>query len=157
MPPRAADDAVWRFFDALAWNWLIAGTDAHAKNYSLLLSGADVRLAPLYDVACALPYGTHEQKLRFAMKIGGDYRVYHDHNSWPAVARDLGVDPSAALDRVLALSLRTPDAFAQAAAAPDVVNLDCPLPAQLVDLVGERAERCQAILQRSPARRALHS
>jgi serine/threonine-protein kinase HipA len=56
MPPRAADDAVWRFADALIWNWLIAGTDAHAKNYSLLLAEEQVRLAPLYDVASALPY-----------------------------------------------------------------------------------------------------
>ena len=51
----AADDAVWRFADALIWNWLIAGTDAHAKNYSLLLAEDQVRLAPLYDVASALP------------------------------------------------------------------------------------------------------
>ena len=64
-----------RFADALIWNWLIAGTDAHAKNYSLLLAGGQVRLAPLYDIASALPYGTHERKLRFAMKIGGDYGV----------------------------------------------------------------------------------
>jgi serine/threonine-protein kinase HipA len=146
MPPRVADDAVWRFFDALAWNWLIAGTDAHAKNYALLLSGADVRLAPLYDVASALPYGTHERKLRFAMKIGCDYRVYPHHNAWPAAAQDLGIDPAAALDRVLALAKHAPDAFAQAAAAPDVVDLDRPLPARLVDLVGERAERCQTLL-----------
>ena len=39
MPPDVADAAVWRFADALIWNWLIAGTDAHAKNYSLLLAG----------------------------------------------------------------------------------------------------------------------
>jgi len=32
MPARAANDAGWRFFDALAWNWLIVGTDAHAKS-----------------------------------------------------------------------------------------------------------------------------
>ena len=63
MPPRVADDAVWRFADALIWNWLIAGTDAHAKNYSLLLAEDQVRLAPLYDVASALPYGIHERKL----------------------------------------------------------------------------------------------
>src|SRR5216683_2884559 len=39
---------VQRFVDALAFNWLIAGTDAHAKNYSLLI-GAEgrARLAPL--------------------------------------------------------------------------------------------------------------
>jgi serine/threonine-protein kinase HipA len=72
MPPRIADDAVWRFADALIWNWLIAGTDAHAKNYSLLLAEDQVRLAPLYDVASSLPYGNHERKLTFAMKIGGE-------------------------------------------------------------------------------------
>ena len=143
MPPRVADDAVWRFFDALAWNWLIAGTDAHAKNYSLLLSRGEVRLAPLYDVASALPYGTHERKLKFAMKIGGDYRVYPHHNTWPAVAQDLGIDPAAALDRVLALTKRAPEALAEAAAAPDVAALDRPLPARLADLVAERAERCE--------------
>ena len=149
MPPRVADEAVWRFFDALAWNWLIAGTDAHAKNYSLLLASGDVRLAPLYDVASALPYGVHERKLRFAMKIGGDYRVYPHHNTWKAVAQDLGVDPAAAVDRILALSERVPIAFAEAAATPDVAALDRPLPATLVDLVSERAKRCAEIL-RSP-------
>lgn len=56
LPGVAADDAVLRFLDALVLNWLICGTDAHAKNYSLLLAGRQVRLAPLYDVASALPY-----------------------------------------------------------------------------------------------------
>jgi len=45
MAPRVAQAAVWAFVDALAWNWLIVGTDAHAKNYSLLLVGSQVRLA----------------------------------------------------------------------------------------------------------------
>lgn len=54
---RAHED-VERFVDALAFNWLIGGTDAHAKNYSLLhASGGRVRLAPLYDLASVLPYG----------------------------------------------------------------------------------------------------
>jgi serine/threonine-protein kinase HipA len=152
MPPRIADDAVWRFFDALAWNWLIAGTDAHAKNYSLLLVGGDVRLAPLYDVASALPYGTHERKLKFAMKIGGDYRVYPHQNTWRAAAQDLGVDADAAIDRVLTLAERAPEAFVEAAGAPAVAALDRPLPARLTDLVAERTERCQAILLK-PAHR----
>jgi serine/threonine-protein kinase HipA len=53
LPGTDADIAVMRFFDALMVNWLICGTDAHAKNYSLLLAGRQVRLAPLYDVASA--------------------------------------------------------------------------------------------------------
>jgi serine/threonine-protein kinase HipA len=44
-PMRVAEEAIWRFLDALAWNWLIAGTDAHAKNYSLLLASGQVRRA----------------------------------------------------------------------------------------------------------------
>ena len=39
------DEDVERFRDALIYNWLIAGTDAHAKNYSLMLAGGQVRLA----------------------------------------------------------------------------------------------------------------
>ncbi len=149
MAPRAADEAVWRFFDALAWNWLIAGTDAHAKNYSLLLAGGEVRLAPLYDVASALPYGTHERKLRLAMKVGGDYHVYPHHNTWKAAAKDLGLDGERALDRVFALAERAPDAFAEAAGAPGVTAIDRPLPPLLVDLVSERVERCKTILRSS--------
>lgn len=148
MPPRVADDAIWRFFDALAWNWLIAGTDAHAKNYSLLLAGGDVRLAPLYDVASALPYGTDERKLRFAMKIGGDYRVYARRNPWGKAADDLGVDPERALARVRQLAARAPDAFADAASAPEVASLQRPLPDRLADLIADRVDGCVAILDR---------
>jgi serine/threonine-protein kinase HipA len=146
MAPLAADDAVWRFFDALVWSWLIAGTDAHAKNYSLLLAGGDVGLAPLYDIASALPYGVHERKLRFAMKIGGDYRVYPERNTWDIAAKELALNVDRALDRVVALAEKTPDAFADAANAPEVAALDRLLPTRLVDLVADRVRRCLAVL-----------
>lgn len=152
IPPRAADEAIWRFLDALAWNWLIAGTDAHAKNYSLLLASGQVRLAPLYDVASALPYGTHEKKLRFAMKIGGDYRVDPFQNTWPRAAGDLGLDAERVAARVEELAARAPDAFAEAASASEVVSLKRLLPPRLVDLVADRVERCRALLRAvSPA------
>jgi serine/threonine-protein kinase HipA len=146
MPPVIAEEAVERFADALIWNWLIGGTDAHAKNYSLLLSGGQVRLAPLYDIASALPYGTHERKLRLAMKIGGSYEVYPRRNTWPAAARDLGLDPGALLDRVRELCERAPDAFAQAAESPEVVALGRELPSTLSALVADRAARCAKLL-----------
>ena len=149
MAPRAADHAVWRFFDALAWNWLIAGTDAHAKNYSLLLASGDVQLAPLYDIASALPYGTHERKLRFAMKIGGGYHVYPERNTWDKAAQELGLNADRALERVVALAERTPDAFADAASAADVAALNRPLSPRLVDLVADRVKRCMAIMPAS--------
>jgi serine/threonine-protein kinase HipA len=146
MAPRVADEAVWQFADALIWNWLIAGTDGHAKNYSLLLAGDQVRFAPLYDIASALPYGVHEKKLRLAMKIGGDYRIFPERNNWPDAARELGLDPDALVDRVLALGALLPGAFADAAGAPDVVAVARPMPGLLVSFVTERAGRCLRLL-----------
>lgn len=151
MPPRAADEAIWRFLDALAWNWLIAGTDAHAKNYSLLVAANEVRLAPLYDVASALPYDdSKEHKLRFAMKIGGDYRVLPYHNTWPRAASDLGLNQDEVVQRVEALAERAADAFSDAASTAAVTSLGRDLPARLVDLVAERVIRCRRILSSAP-------
>jgi serine/threonine-protein kinase HipA len=146
MPAAIADAAVWRFADALIWNWLIGGTDAHAKNYSLLLSGEEIRLAPLYDIASALPYGTHERKLRLAMKIGGSYNVHPRRNTWPAAARPLGLEAAALLDRARELSARAPDAFADATKSPEVVALRRELPSTLSALVADRAARCAKLL-----------
>ena len=147
MPPSIAEESVWRFADALIWNWLIAGTDAHAKNYSLLLAGDQIRLAPLYDVASALPYDTHERKLRFAMKIGGDYRVILDRNRWPAAAKELGLDEEPLLTRVLQLATLAPDAFVDAAKDPEVESLGRSLPARLANLVATRSEKCRQLIK----------
>lgn len=146
MPPSVADDSVRRFVDALAWNWIIGGTDAHAKNYSLLIAGGDVRLAPLYDIASVLPYGTDERKLRFAMKLGDDYGVYPRRDPWRKLAAELAVDPDATVGRVRALVERAPDAFAEAARSRDIVRLRRPLTRRLVDLVADRAARCGRLL-----------
>ena len=147
MPPAVAEGAVWRFVDALIWNWLIGGTDAHAKNYSLLLAGDQVRLAPLYDIASALPYGMHERKLRFAMKLGGDYRVFLQRNPWPQTARDLGLDVGELADRVGELADVAPDAFADSVSAADIVALDRGMPGKLLDLVADRAARCRSLIE----------
>jgi serine/threonine-protein kinase HipA len=39
-----------RFLQAITLNLLLLGTDAHAKNYSLIFSPGKMRLAPLYDI-----------------------------------------------------------------------------------------------------------
>src|SRR5580693_3999101 len=71
------EDDVQSFLDAIALNWLIAGTDGHAKNYALLLGAQGaVRLAPFYDLASVLPYQMIKlNKAKLAMKIGGEYRL----------------------------------------------------------------------------------
>ena len=76
------------------------------------------------------------------MKIGGDYRVFPEHNNWADAASDLGLDPGNLTARVRELGALLPDAFADAADAPDVVNLDRPMPQVIVELVTERTGRC---------------
>lgn len=142
MPPREAAEAVGRFVDALVWNWVIAGTDAHAKNYSLLLNGRETRLAPLYDIASALPYGVHERKLRMAMKIGDDYDLFYLWDRWGKAAAAWDLDRDALRDRVLEIARRVPDAFADAASESSVVRLGRKGPDRLVAAVSKRAARC---------------
>lgn len=94
---------VQTFVDALAFNWLIAGTDAHAKNYALLHgSGGAVRLAPLYDIASALPYYALDlMRLKVAMKIGTKYRIRDiGSRQWGELAKDARLDAEAFLHRL---------------------------------------------------------
>lgn len=64
-----------RFMDAILFNYLIMGTDAHAKNYSLIYGrDGDFTLAPLYDLSSYLPYVTQRKDMRLAMRIGRDYK-----------------------------------------------------------------------------------
>jgi len=136
-----------RFADALAVNWLLAGPDAHAKNYSLLLSGGQVRLAPLYDVASALPYPDFfPDKFRLAMRVGGQYlaaRVTVDR--WRQAAAQLALEEDAVLARVAHLAEVLPDAVAAAASHADVAALNSALPDRLLDLV---AQRCTTLARR---------
>jgi serine/threonine-protein kinase HipA len=90
------------FVDTLGFNWLIAGTDAHAKNYSLLLaSGPTVRLAPLYDIASILPYDDVDvQKIKLAMKVGGEYKLNQiGLRQWQKFAREVRLGCGQGTDR----------------------------------------------------------
>jgi serine/threonine-protein kinase HipA len=112
------DTDLRRFADALLFNWLILGTDAHAKNYSLLLTGTAARLAPLYDIASILPYGDHPKKCRLAMKIAGCYRPTDlDATHWRTAGAEIDVDGGWLVDRAIQLCAELPDAFTEAARA----------------------------------------
>lgn len=73
-----ASEAVQAILDAILFNLLIGGTDAHAKNFSLLLGPIGfVDLAPLYDLATIAPYPDQCDwyDVRSAMRIGKEYYV----------------------------------------------------------------------------------
>lgn len=67
---------VAQFLDMILFNWIVVGTDAHARNYSLMI-GADgvATLAPFYDVASVLGVARAKEiaTAKLAMHIGGEY------------------------------------------------------------------------------------
>ena len=151
MPRSAARDATRAFLDALVWNWVIAGTDAHAKNYSLLLLGNQVRLAPFYDVTSALPYDSiPEQKMRLAMKFGTGYRVNPGSSPWGHLSADLQLPEEEIRGRAARIVAAAPEAFSIAAADPAVQGFESSLPRRMTDLVSERAKKCEKYLGWSP-------
>lgn len=105
-----AQEDVWRFIDANIFNYLIGGTDAHAKNYSLLFgTSQQVRLSPLYDLSTQLPY---QDKIpqRLAMKVGRFYEIASIKPAdWQSLARHCKLDEAQVIDRVRALGQMLPD------------------------------------------------
>jgi len=138
-------DDISRFIMALAFNWVIAGTDAHSKNYSLLHApGGFVRLAPFYDLASWLPYerDPHSTKVKLAMKIGGTYRLHQiDGSRWRKWGGESGLDPSwvKACVRTLVKAV-----IASVGATGEVARKTCDSEflTKLSDAITERAEKC---------------
>ena len=114
------------FFDAFAFNVLVGGTDAHAKNYSLLLRGPRVAMAPLYDSASYAPYLRPGEVARSSMKVGEHWEVRDvTVEDWVAVGTALGLDDDVALARIEKLRTGLPDAVMRAAdQAPPLFNKD---------------------------------
>ncbi|MDH3444479.1 MAG: type II toxin-antitoxin system HipA family toxin [Deltaproteobacteria bacterium] len=107
----SSSEDVQTFIDAVAYNWLIGGTDAHAKNYSILVgTGGRVRLAPLYDLASILPYDEFDPlKLKLAMKLGGKYRLRDiSARSWEKLSEELRMDKKGITGRVCEMARKLP-------------------------------------------------
>jgi serine/threonine-protein kinase HipA len=104
-----------RFIDANAFNWLIGGTDAHAKNYSLLLGAENqVLLSPLYDLSSQLPYPELIDQ-RVSMKIGGEYNIpLIGLAEWRNQALACGLDAEALINRLRQMAEMLPDVIAAA-------------------------------------------
>lgn len=114
--PSSRQGNARQMFDYLVYNVAIGATDAHAKNFSVLLGSRDIRLAPLYDVASMLPYD-QESHLQSAMKIGHTWRMSAvTEADWAAVGKRFGLHEDEAINQARAVRARIPSAFFQAAA-----------------------------------------
>jgi serine/threonine-protein kinase HipA len=95
--------------------YLLAATDAHSKNFSLLYTRGENRhsmlLSPLYDVASAWPYPRQIplQKMKFAMRAGGHYRLKEiQPRHFEKLAKDCGFSTEAMLAMLKDLATNLP-------------------------------------------------
>ena len=95
------------FFKTQILFWLLAATDGHGKNFSILhLPGAEYRATPIYDVLSAHPViggGRNQisyQKAKMAMAVRGSSNHYLinkiQNRHWVDQARQVGIGAEAA-------------------------------------------------------------
>lgn len=144
------DEDIQSFLDAIAFNWLIAGTDAHAKNYSLLLGqNGVVRLAPLYDLASILPYSAVDMsKVKLAMKIGGEYRLRSiGLRHWQKLAAELRLNDTKLIDRIRTMAQALSDQVTTIQEQIEGEGLSHVTITRLCTRLKTRAVACQRLLK----------
>lgn len=105
------------FYRAYVFNVVAGCTDAHAKNYSIMLNGDRVELAPLYDLLTYAPYWNGKARLNAAMSVDGVYALSRiSSQKLVAAGKQFGLGSEA---EHIVESMRTGmvDAFAEAVAA----------------------------------------
>jgi serine/threonine-protein kinase HipA len=115
-----APDVV-NLLDYVIFNVIACNTDAHAKNYSLMISGKGFKLAPIYDVMCGLAWEHVTRNM--AQRIAGKNRGEHlKRRHWQRFAADVGLNAPRLIARVETLAkaalTETSKAAADVAAMP---------------------------------------
>lgn len=130
-----------RFMRACAFNFVILGSDAHGKNFSVLIDvGGRYRLAPLYDINSILPYDL-ERTRKLAMTIGGEGRwrsIGPTH--WEKAARLCGYPAADALDHVRDIVHEAPGSAHKVLKQCESAGLKTPVLKRLVDRLERRCE-----------------
>jgi serine/threonine-protein kinase HipA len=94
---------VIRLLDMVVFNVLACNTDAHAKNYSIMIRANGASLAPMYDVMCGEVWENVTKNL--SQKIAGKSRGDHlKGRHWQRFAHECGLNPKQVIDRVAALA-----------------------------------------------------
>ena len=133
---------------ACVFNWLIGGTDAHAKNFSMLIGvGGRARLAPLYDVASTLAYDFDAKKLKLATQVGGKYLLEAvGRRQWEKFATEFRLPKEEVLGACREMAHDLPEAVQAVAGEARRDGLDHPVIGRLAEILRARAERCVGLL-----------
>ena len=88
-----------RLLDMVVFNVITCNTDAHAKNYSIMINATGASLAPIYDVMCGEVWENVTKNL--AQKIAGNSRGDQlKGRHWHRFARECGLNPRQVIDRI---------------------------------------------------------
>ncbi len=132
---------VLRLLDATIFNLIAGNADAHGKNFAILYSDGDARLAPLYDLLATVAYPELSPDL--AMKIGkrGTLRDM-DAKGWATFANEAGLGLPLVRRRVREIADAMKASALDVAISLRIPGLDDVALDRFADLVIDRAERC---------------
>ena len=133
------------FVAALGLNWLLAATDGHAKNYSLVAAPAGcVRLAPLYDIASVLPYAQFDlTRVKLAMRVADKYRLREiGRREWERLSSDMKVDADEFIGKLVQVAEALPDLIADTTRSAIAAGLEHAVIQLLNTRLTERARIC---------------
>lgn len=140
-----------RFFEALVFNWVVAGSDAHSKNYSILLASSQQSLAPLYDLTSALPFSPpqHQNYINLSMQAAAPGYAVGDFDAatvWADTAASCRVSVPDALETMEQVVHRASSAARAAvdSLAPDFQQL--PQVVDYVPAVDRRAQTAERVV-----------
>jgi serine/threonine-protein kinase HipA len=133
-----------RFMRACAFNFVILGTDAHAKNYSVLIEPDNYRLAPLYDINSILPYDLPTAR-KLAMSVGGEFRWRSiTRRNWEKMAEASQYPAEDTIEHVRHIIERAPDEAQDIRRKCRAAGLTTPV---LTRLAAGIAARCKSLKQ----------
>jgi serine/threonine-protein kinase HipA len=140
MPPTE----ILRLLDMVIFNALTCNTDAHAKNYSIMIRGNGVSLAPAYDVICGEVWESITKNL--VHKIGENNRGEQlQAKHWRRFSRECGLNPKQVLARV---SMLAASVIAEVGAAEiEVMEMPAGGHSVLSETRHAISERAKAILE----------
>jgi len=143
---------VYRFVRAVAFNWAIGGTDAHPRNYSVLVGPrGNVTLAPLYDLSSGIlhPSRSDPASVSFAMAVAGRSTLASiTRGAWEEQAKELRLNPLRVMDEIDDLLVRIGEAAPPVAEAATNDGVDELFAARFSARLTARATSCRKELGR---------
>ena len=127
------------FLRRIIFNYLIGNGDAHAKNFSVLYSGKNTKLAPVYDLLCTEIYSNLSREL--AMSIGKEFSFDNiSRNNFQDMAVDCQIRPEIVFTQIDDLLKKIIPA-AETLKNELAINHPCPVYDEIIQIIKLNVKR----------------